>query len=63
MHVFRQGFWLFPGREVPAFVVLVVVPEFGIHPLGPAPRCWIEFVREDAHGNRGGDTFGVKLVG
>ena len=40
-----------------ALVELVVVDEFGIRPLGPAPRGWIEFVREDAHGNRNGDPF------
>ena len=52
---------LFPGREVPAFVELVVVDEFGIRPLRPAPRGWIEFVREDAHGNRDGDAFGIEI--
>src|SRR6202051_5100126 len=31
--------------------------EFGIRPLCPAPRGWIEFGREDAHGNRDGDAF------
>src|SRR3982074_1974959 len=35
--------------------------QFGIHPLCPAPRGWIEFVREDAHGNRDGDAFGVEI--
>ena len=47
---------LFPGREVPAFVELVVVDELRIRLLCPAPRGWIEFVREDAHGNRDGDA-------
>src|SRR5438045_6344396 len=28
--------------------------EFGIRPLCPAPRGWIELVRKDAHGNRDG---------
>ena len=44
-----------------AFVELVVMDEFGIGPLCPAPRGWIEFVREDAHGNRDGDAFGVEI--
>src|SRR3979490_2966925 len=35
--------------------------EFGIRPLCPAPRGWIEFVREDAHGNRDGDAFGIEI--
>src|SRR5262245_48933937 len=34
--------------------------QFGIRPLRPAPRGWIEFVREDAHGNRDGDAFGTE---
>ena len=33
----------------PPFGELVVMDEFGIGPLRPAPRGWIEFVREDAH--------------
>ena len=52
---------LFPGGKVPAFVELVVVDQFGIRPLRPAPRGWIEFVREDAHGNRDGDAFGIEI--
>ena len=35
--------------------------EFGIRLLRPAPRSRIEFVREDAHGNRDGDTFGIEI--
>src|SRR3981189_513791 len=35
--------------------------EFGISPLCPAPRGWIEFVREDAHGNRDGDAFRIEI--
>jgi len=35
--------------------------EFGKRPLCPAPRGWIEFVREEAHGNRDGDAvFGIE---
>src|ERR1700731_4722852 len=35
--------------------------QFGIRPLCPAPRGWIEFVREDAHCNRDGDAFGIEV--
>src|ERR1700716_575080 len=35
--------------------------QFGIRPLCPAPRGRIEFVREDAHGNRDGDAFGIEI--
>ena len=34
--------------------------QFGIRPLRPAPRGWIDFVREDAHGNRDGDALGIE---
>ena len=34
--------------------------EFGIRPLRPAPRGWIELVRKDAHGDRDGDAFDVE---
>ena len=44
-----------------AFLHLVVVDQFGKHPLCPAPRGWIELVWEDAHGNRDGDALGVEL--
>jgi hypothetical protein len=29
--------------------------------LCPAPRGWIEFVREDAHGDRDGNALGVEI--
>src|ERR1700682_2109155 len=35
--------------------------QFGIRPLCPTPRSWIEFVREDAHGNRDADAFGIEI--
>jgi len=35
--------------------------QFGIRALCPAPRSRIEFVREDAHGNRDGDAFGIEI--
>src|SRR5206468_90591 len=40
---------LLPGREVAAFVELVVVDEVGIRPLRPAPRRRVELVGKDAH--------------
>ena len=52
---------MFPGSKVPALVELVVMDEFGIRPLRPAPRGWIEFVREDAHGHRDGDAFDIEI--
>ena len=39
----------------------VVVDELGIGLLCPALRGWIEFVREDAHGNRDGDAFDIEI--
>src|SRR5208282_492584 len=35
--------------------------QFGIRPLSPAPRSWIEFVRKDADGNRDRDAFGIEI--
>src|SRR5436305_612417 len=35
--------------------------QFRIRLLCPAPRGCIEFVREDAHGNRDGDAFGIEI--
>ena len=52
---------MFPRRKVAAFLQLVVVDQFGIRPLRPAPRGRIEFVGEDAHGNRDGDTLGIEI--
>ena len=37
-----------------AFVELVVMNEFGIRPLRPAPWTWIELVREGADSNWNG---------
>jgi hypothetical protein len=36
--------------------------QVGKCPLCPAPRDGIEFVREDAHGNRVGDAFGIEIA-
>ena len=52
---------MFPCRKVPTFVQLVEVDEFRVSALCPAPRNRIEFVREDAHGNRYGDAFGIEI--
>jgi hypothetical protein len=52
---------LFKGCRVSAFLNLVVTDEFGLCPLCPTPRGWIELVRKDAHGNRDGDAFGIEI--
>ncbi len=41
-----------PAAKWPPFSNLVVMDKFGLRPLCPTPRGWIELVREDAHGNR-----------
>jgi hypothetical protein len=46
---------------VATFFHLVVMDEFGKRALCPAPRGRIEFVREDTHGNRDGDAFGIEI--
>src|SRR5258706_16403700 len=56
-----KNFRLFPGGEVAALLDLVEVDEFGIRLLCPAARGGIELVREDAHGNRDGDAFGIEV--
>src|SRR6476469_7512798 len=61
-NLFTKELRLLPRCEVAAFGELVVVDELGIRPLCPAPRGWIEFVREDAHGNRDGDAFGIEIA-
>ena len=53
--------WLFPGRKVSAFRDFVVMDEFRIRPLCPAPRGRIELIREDAHRNWDGDAFGIEI--
>src|SRR4051812_35843844 len=52
---------LFPGREVPAFVELVVVNEFGIRALCPTLGCRTDLVWKDAHGDRDGDAFDAQV--
>src|ERR1019366_8185274 len=60
-HLFRKELRLLPRSKVSTFVELVVMDQFGIRPLCPTARGWIEFVREDAHGNRDGDAFGIEI--
>src|SRR5215469_18275884 len=43
---------------MPPFGKPVVMDEFGICPLRPAPRGFIELVWKDAHSNWDGDTLG-----
>ena len=57
-----EKFRLLPGREVPAFVDLVVVDELVIRPLCPTPRRLIVLAGKDAHGSRNGDVGGVKKL-
>ena len=52
----HQELRLFPRREVPAFVVLLVVEELGIRPFRPTPRSFVDLFREDANGGRNGDV-------
>ena len=59
-HLLGQELRLLPGGEVSTLGQLVVVDQVGIGLLGRTPR-WIEFVREDAHGNRDGDAFGIEI--
>ena len=59
-YLLRKELRLFPGSKVAAFLNLVVMDKFGIRPLCPTPRGWIELVREDAHGNRDGDALDIE---
>src|SRR6185503_14394231 len=60
-NLFAEGLRLLPSGEVSALGELVVVNEFRIGLLRPTPRGRIELVREDAHGNRDRDAFGVEI--
>src|SRR5262245_8678545 len=53
---------LLPRREVTAFVEPVVMDQFWIRALRPAPRGRIKLVREDAYGNRDGDAFDIEIA-
>src|SRR5215469_7188398 len=52
----RKELRLFPSREVPAPVQLVVVNELRIGALGETPRRLIELIGKDAHGDRDADA-------
>src|SRR5262245_28452903 len=53
----REDLRLLPRREVAALADLVVIDEFWIRPLCPAPRRLIEFIRKRGDGHRNGDAF------
>ena len=55
-HLRRKERRLFPRGEMTAFVELVVANKFGIRPLCPASGGRVDFVGEDAHGDRDRDT-------
>src|ERR1700721_4896364 len=57
----RKALRLLPGSEVSALGELIVVNQFRIRPLCPAPRGWIKVVRKDAHCDRNGDALGVEI--
>src|SRR5688500_3294597 len=59
-YLFAEQLRLFPGREVPALVELVVMDEVGIGLLRPTLRHLIELVRKDAHRYRNGDALRVE---
>jgi hypothetical protein len=52
---------LLPGGKVSSLWQPVVMDQFGIRLLCPALRGWIKFVREDAHGYRDGNAFGIEI--
>src|SRR3954468_10874024 len=57
----REELRLFPSREMPALLELVVVDELRIGALCPALRCWTDLIRKDAHCNRDGDAFDTQI--
>src|SRR5689334_3238898 len=59
-NLFAEEFRLFPCGEVTALREPVVMDQFGICALRPAPRRGIEFVREDAHRHRDRDALDVE---
>src|SRR5215203_278746 len=59
-NLFHEQLRLLPGREVPAFVELVVMDEVGIGLLCPTPRHLIEIARKDAYRYRDGDALRVE---
>src|SRR4051794_31420601 len=59
-HLLAEDLRLFPGREVAAFFEAVVVNQFGIRLLCPAPGGCVDLVGEGADGNRDLDAHGVE---
>src|ERR1700693_4628511 len=59
-HLGHEKRGLLPRSEVAALVELVVVDQLGIGTLRPAPRGCIDFIGEDAHGDRDLDAAGVE---
>src|SRR3954463_10798294 len=59
--LFHEELRLFPRREVPALVELVVMDEPGIRPLRPAPRRRDDVVGKNAYRNRDGDVLGAQV--
>jgi hypothetical protein len=55
-NLFREQLWLFPRREVSAFVGLVIIDEIGIRPLCPTPWGLNDLVGKGAHRDRDGDV-------
>src|SRR5262245_25346450 len=60
-NLFAEELRLLKGGKVPTLGEPVVVDQFGIGTLSPAPWSRIQFVREDAHGNWDGDAFGIEI--
>src|SRR4026207_1452000 len=58
--VAHQELRLFPCREVPALVVLVVEQQVVVGALGPTPRSLVDLLRKDADGGRHGDVVVVE---
>src|SRR5829696_289064 len=56
----REELRLFPRREVAALFDLVVVDEFRVCPLRPAPRGLVLLAGEHGHRNGNGDALGVE---
>src|SRR5688572_1922245 len=60
-HLIHQELRLFPRREVPALVELVVMDEVRIGLLRPSPRRMVDLVRKDAQRNRDGDVLWAQV--
>src|ERR1700729_3254085 len=61
-NVFAEELRLFPGGKVAADVVLLVIDEFGIGFLRPAPRCRIDLARVPAHADRARAALDVEVA-